>query len=866
MNGYRGSEWRKWDLHLHSLYTYLNNNYKNITEDVYIQKIIDSGLCSIGLTNYFMFSNEDYELKEKLEAKGITVFMNLEFRLTYRNKDDDLCDFHIIFDNKLETSTIKKFLSNLDVNIGDSTKKASELSSSDIKQQGCIDFNKTMDLLSQEAIGVKGKYLTGILARGKGNSRSANLYESFIKKCDLIIHSTDSENNISEDRSFFESINKPLLQNSDAHSLEKIGNKFTWIKAEPTFEGLKQIIYEPETRVKIQEMKPEEKLGYNVIDSIEFSIPSFCNQKIYFNQNLNTIIGGRSTGKSTLIELLCYKILGDFKNITKSKQEYLKNTIETGNIIVNWINKEADKTPEIEYFPQGRMYELAENKDDFNEIVRNILKEDSAGKELLDFESNQQSASTEIATNIANLFALNKEIENKNISIKENGASQAIKAEIDKIQRNIADISNEEKNTQLLIEEYSDLCKKIELCNKAVERSRKIKELFESFNNIENILDKAIIEKINAIEDENIKKSFNKFEEKIKEDFDKLSNEIVKNASDVINAKSSELKDLKESDAYKNGEDLKKQNSIFDELNKKLEVEKEKFNKVLELEKERDAKQRQQDELLNQIIQKHFLVIKSGEELCKKLNCTRTDLEIKANFKLKTEVLTDFYTNKFNSRSGDKNLSPYDFLNSYQEKDENIEFCKKFIKEALQKKFVLKGGNTEQGVISELFSQFWYTIDYEVSYQNDKFMEMSPGKQAFVVLKMLLDFSKKKCPILIDQPEDSLDNRAIYKELVSYLKQKKIDRQIILVTHNANIVVGADAEQVIVANKNGNDSPNKDGITFQYCAGALENTKTKTDDANVPVLERQGIREHVCEILEGGKEAFDIREKKYGFV
>ena len=91
-------------------------------------------------------------------------------------------------------------------------------------------------------------------------------------------------------------------------------------------------------------------------------------------------------------------------------------------------------------------------------------------------------------------------------------------------------------------------------------------------------------------------------------------------------------------------------------------------------------------------------------------------------------------------------------------------------------------------------------------------------------------------------------------------EEKKKERQIILVTHNPNIVVGADAENVIVANQHSEDSPNTHGIQFDYTNGSLENTYTK----NVKyTLEKQGIREHVVEILEGGKEAFEKREKKY---
>src|SRR5690606_12623803 len=96
---------------------------------------------------------------------------------------------------------------------------------------------------------------------------------------------------------------------------------------------------------------------------------------------------------------------------------------------------------------------------------------------------------------------------------------------------------------------------------------------------------------------------------------------------------------------------------------------------------------------------------------------------------------------------------------------------------------------------------------------------------------LLLDFSDKECPILIDQPEDDLDNRAIYADLVRYLKKKKKKRQIIVVTHNPNIVVGADSEQVIVANQNGIDTKNRNNIKFQYVSGSLENSKNR-DESN----------------------------------
>ena len=127
-----------------------------------------------------------------------------------------------------------------------------------------------------------------------------------------------------------------------------------------------------------------------------------------------------------------------------------------------------------------------------------------------------------------------------------------------------------------------------------------------------------------------------------------------------------------------------------------------------------------------------------------------------------------------------------------------------------------------------------------------------------------LDFSNKNCPILIDQPEDDLDNRAIYLDLVQYLKKKKQLRQIILATHNPNIVVGADSELVIVANQHGIKNENQDKIKFEYTSGSLECSFAKVESPFV--LQSQGVREHVCEILEGGDVAFKHREQKYSFA
>lgn len=163
-------------------------------------------------------------------------------------------------------------------------------------------------------------------------------------------------------------------------------------------------------------------------------------------------------------------------------------------------------------------------------------------------------------------------------------------------------------------------------------------------------------------------------------------------------------------------------------------------------------------------------------------------------------------------------------------------------------------------ILTDYFFDHW-----DVKSDNDDIHKMSTGKASFILLKLMIKLSRDKGPILIDQPEDNLDNRSVSRELVEYLKDKKKDRQIILVTHNPNIVVNADAENVIVANQKGqNDIESESLYKFDYINNSLENTFPIIEKEK-DLLKSMGIREHIAEIVEGGKEAFKKREEKYGF-
>ena len=174
----------------------------------------------------------------------------------------------------------------------------------------------------------------------------------------------------------------------------------------------------------------------------------------------------------------------------------------------------------------------------------------------------------------------------------------------------------------------------------------------------------------------------------------------------------------------------------------------------------------------------------------------------------------------------------------------------------------LKERFTENDFSDWLYSTKYYSINYSFKFNGIELDNLSPGLKGVALLILFLELDKEDTrPILIDQPEENLDNKSVYNTLVKYFRSAKKRRQVIIVTHNPNLVVNTDSEQVIVANFDRGLS--KQNAKICYVSGSLENTFKNDSAAND--LEKQGIREHVCLILEGGKAAFEKRERKYGF-
>jgi hypothetical protein len=137
-------------------------------------------------------------------------------------------------------------------------------------------------------------------------------------------------------------------------------------------------------------------------------------------------------------------------------------------------------------------------------------------------------------------------------------------------------------------------------------------------------------------------------------------------------------------------------------------------------------------------------------------------------------------------------------------------------------------------------------VTYGLQYGDVDIERLSPGTRGIVLLLLYLAIDKDDVrPLIIDQPEENLDPQSVYDELVQRFRDARQRRQIIIVTHNANLVVNTDADQVIVATA-GEHGPGQ-LPEIRYEAGGLES---------------EYVRRKVCEILEGGEEAFRARARR----
>ena len=855
---YRGSEWRKWDLHFHtpSSYDYQDSSVTN--QDI-IDGLFANNISVVAITDHHIIDIPRIkELQQLGKEKGITVLPGIEFLAELRDREP--IHYIGIFSEEANLDVIWGQLENKTALLGikSENKRHNEVY--------CV-LKDTVELV---------KELGGIVTIHAGSKTNSvenitnSLSHSIAQKTDIAklvdfyeLGKTDDKTGYLE--IVFPAIKKhiPMIIASDNHNIRNYTLKENcWIKSDKTFEGLKQVIYEPKERVRIQANKPQEKAGYQAIDSITISHSDFAPIKLHLNQNLNTIIGGRSTGKSILLGTIAKKLNSD-KEVKFENDDYSNYVSQiVSNLKVVWKDGIENNDRNIEYFPQSYMHRLARNtNNELDNLIEEIITQDEEkSNEIDNYDSFSKNNNTDIVAKTNKLFQTLSDYHKLKINIKELGDEDGINNEKNKLTvtleelRSKIQISEEDLNTyKSLVQQFNENLNKISAIEAQTLKLNSLKE-----KNVSN--DSLEFDFVNLIEP--TKTAVTDIYKDLKKQFQtswvtKIDALILGLQQQAEQLKSLNIQ-INTNPIFINGIAVFNNNQQYKEIEEKIKIQTDKLFEITNLKTQEKAITAQYFQIKESIkvdFREYYNKIVSIKE---KLSLKSDKLEIKAKATLDLKLYREILNSSINQQSYqgqeivNKQISTYeDFFTAVFELFDLL----------MDNKVTLKGGNNNVSLTQKILSTNFFKISYDIIYE-DIFKQMSEGKKAFVVLMLLLDFSNKDCPILIDQPEDDLDNRAIYNELVTYIKRKKKERQIIIVTHNPNIVVGADSELVIVSNQHGVNSPNKSDFKFDYIHGSLEMSK-EMDEKIKETLYSQGIRQHVCEILEGGFEAFKQRELRY---
>lgn len=174
---------------------------------------------------------------------------------------------------------------------------------------------------------------------------------------------------------------------------------------------------------------------------------------------------------------------------------------------------------------------------------------------------------------------------------------------------------------------------------------------------------------------------------------------------------------------------------------------------------------------------------------------------------------------------------------------EYLEIDKRPLTTNTGRQFIGNAVPNRKGFYDFIFSLSYVDPKYNLEQNGKGLEQLSPGEKGAILLVFYLVLDQEDIPLIIDQPEDNLDNNSIATVLVPYIREAKKNRQIIIVTHNPNIAVVSDSEQVIKVNLD-----KENGNKFSFTSGGIEDEE---------------IRNEIIEVLEGTAPAFSSRRVKY---
>lgn len=922
----RGSEWRKWDLHVHTPFS-LRNGFGDDWER-YLEELeaLPSEFKVLGINDYLFIDGYRRLIAEKrnngrlqnidlllpvIEFR-IAKFAGVEFRNTTR------INLHVIFSDQLSPDVIEaQFLNALQTSYsldpkntgvtwsGVTTKESLEALGAAIKAN--VPPERLGDYGSDLAEGfnnlnaneveifralevntfLKGKYLTAI---GKSEWENLNWNDgSIAEKKDIInrVHfvftaaESTARANASRQTLKAQNVNSRLLDCSDAHYFtdsadkDRLGHCYTWISADPTFEGLRQLVYEPEHRIRLQESNPQQdypktyfshiKAEGSIFGSGRGGLPRFSATELPLNPNLVALIGGRGAGKSLLLDVLfrTFSSQSDSEGRIQAIGSPEFETIVTRSDGSQLRFELSENPNNLEYLHvrQGDVKRVAVDPKKLAEEIIELLGGLDEFSDPL-FEEGEEARLTTI--DAASRWL---ELEDEDENLVNSEAFQEHRKK-----------SAQELIDTLTTEETED---QIKTYTGNTTRSTKLTEIRQNLDRLAGRL-KAFAETenkaIDAINEEVVNSGLAISQIEFSTQDDEIESIKAWVAAEIQNIKaaSAEIETQLRDKGIKGDlagilgkiEDYQKAISDADlrleQVAARRKLLAEAWTGLFEsagtIAQRFESERTSINAMFAEKVAGSRGALPEHQALIQRL-LGEVSIEGQSYFDQGAfQVILAQYLDgrKFRSRSIGSTFSitsESEFL-SLIRNDSVIHIAGEAsmtLQSFAENKEFFREGVTISGFLGLFFLEEhrrkYLRVIPRILYHGKRPEQLSVGQRGtlYVCMKLATDMFT---PFVFDQPEDDLDNEFIMDELRPIFQEIKRYRQVIIATHNANLVVNADAEQVIVAH---NDSE-----VLSYTSGALEHTSG--DDAN------PGTRENVCRILEGGKAAFRQREKKYGMA
>ncbi len=992
----RGSEWRRWDLHLHTPNTKLANGFGGDSAETIWDKYIDilekSPVEAFGITDYFSVDNY-FQLikkyKEKYPESKKVLFANVELRLSESiNKYNDNPHLHIIFDNDLGKCSEQKlttFLTNLKTiseNDDDVRISCTDLNTKDQYMSASVAFNDVKDAL-KSTFGKTKPYMMAFPANNDGikgtdskSPRKISSSDQIDKTCDLFFGNAGNQKYFLGDNRYQngqkKSEPKPVVSGSDAHSfadLERLDGNIqnfepTWIKADLTFRGLKQICHEPEARVYIggepsvhvrQSNQATKFLTALHIDQYpkynESNGQWFKKMEIPLNPELVAIIGNKGSGKSSLVDIIGlladsrqYKyfsfLVDDAKNKKFKQKGYAENFVGE----IHWKSSHTNKKrlsdnvdltqPEaVKYLPQNYFeqltneIEIQEFRQAIEEVVfSHVSQSDKLGKssfiELQEYKTQQSLNDTstlksrlrDINIKIVRLEEeadpVAKEKLTAKLTLKQQELTSLEKAK----PQEIAKPSEQTPEQQKLSSSIENFAAKMSAINTSkAQAQEKLSNEKEQLQTLTSLLQSIL--------------SLDDYVQTQKSELVPVCNKLALSIDDIVTFNMDKtVVDEKITTAQKTIDQLEKSNQLLfsddydftnlsslpdlvagfnylkdqrNNLKKELGAPERKYQTYLEklviwetgIAKINGANEDPLPESINfikakldyinndlsgkladlivarkatcsDVFESKKQVLKFYSELKKSVDAKLLQVQTKdfsvnidASFVLKNDFSDLFFSHINRNKRGVFYgiTESQKYLNSLIDKVDwdNFESVFQFQETVFEN---LRNHDNQVMSVKEqvssikdfynfIFSMEYFDAKYELRLGDKNLNELSPGEKGLLLLIFYLQLDDSNTPLVIDQPEDNLDNDSIFAVLAQCIRGAKKNRQVILVTHNPNLAVGADAEQIIYVKL---DKSNN--YKFSYECGSIENPK---------------INKRIVDVLEGSQPAFVKRRLKY---